>query len=159
MEVDLNQLAFPSLPTKKKRELRHNFKKAVFENNMMAKRLVWVRETLGLRAVDVYSKINMPSATFCDREAGARTYHYEEIKVLADFYNELWQEKFLLKGNFPKYEGREISQVTIPWVMFGEDRVYDQMQKTIETLAQNHRDRERELSQKILELQAGGKSA
>lgn len=151
-KTDLFQLSF--LPPQGKRKLRQGLKKASFEDNNVSKRLVWVRESLELRAVDVYSKLGIPSATFCDREAGARTYHYEEIQVLSKFYNKKWQDKFLSSGNYPKFEGKEIIQVTIPWLMFGEDEVFDQMNQAIEILTKNFEEKEKDMTKRLIELGA-----
>lgn len=148
---DSDQLEFACLPEKEKRQIRQDYKRALFEANKMARRLTWVRETLGLRSIDVYTRINMPSATFCDREAGARTYHYEEIKTLSRFYDKLWQEKFVPQKSFPRYEDEEVVQVTIPWIMFGEDEVFKEMQSKMEILTRNFKEKEQRMSEKLLD--------
>lgn len=154
MEEALGQLSLGCIPSREKRQLKQNYKKAIFEANNVARRLVWVRETLELRAIDVYTKLNIPAATFCDREAGLRTSFYEELRALSRFYNKAWQDRFLNKTSFPKYEDKEVVQVTVPWIMFGEDEVLEEMLKTIDTITNNFREREKEMSRELLELKA-----
>lgn len=98
---------------------REQLKKQTFEENAMGKRLRFVRESLGLKILDIVNATGIPRATYADLEQGARSKYYEELLRLASFLDDKWQQSHSEKS--PKYQGRTVPQVHLHWLMFGVD--------------------------------------
>ena len=79
--------------------------------NNVGKRIAWCREQLGLTQRRVAEETNISLANYAGREYGVRSIYHEEYLVLSRFFNEKWTTK--------TYEGTEINQVKVIWLMFG----------------------------------------
>jgi transcriptional regulator with XRE-family HTH domain len=85
--------------------------------NQVGKRIKWCRNQLNLSTIRVSRETGVPVSSYCGRENGARAIYHEEYYVLANYFNNLWQEKF--KNAFPWYEGERIYKIKVCWVLFG----------------------------------------
>lgn len=112
-------------------------------SNRVGKRLTWVREKLGVTAKEAAFATEIPQATLCGWEYDVRSGFYEGYWLLANFYNELWQEKF--KDSPQTFESVEIDEITVSFLMFG----VDQSAERIKEMARQYN---KELLQKEMEL-------
>jgi transcriptional regulator with XRE-family HTH domain len=105
--------------TKLLRHARLREKQSLKEQNRIGKRLEWVRSKLELSQRQVCDATGIPASSYCGREGGIRAELAEEYLVLALFYDKLWKQKFL--DGFPMHNGQEVSEITVQWILFGED--------------------------------------
>lgn len=116
-------------------------KKACYTSNNVGKRLEWVRTKLDLLLVQVSNDTNIPYSSLHDRETAHRTVFYEEMLLLAAYYDKKWRERFTV---FPKYEGDEVRSITFSWLCLGFDPAIDGMKGMIEEIQDNFKARELE---------------
>jgi transcriptional regulator with XRE-family HTH domain len=88
------------------------------ELNDIGARIVWTRESLGLKRSEVVQETGIPMTNYVGRENGIRTHYAEEYKAIAEFFAQKWKEKF--QSNFPAYKGVTIKKITTMWLIFGE---------------------------------------
>lgn len=89
--------------------------------NQVGKRISWCREKLELLQREVSEATGIPISSYCGREAGIRTDFWEEMLVLAVYFDREWQAKFT--GGHPSFSGQEVKKITVSWLMFGSDEV------------------------------------
>jgi len=139
---------------KRKRGDRAQVRKALSEANPMHKRLQWVREKLKLKLIDVSQGTNIPMGCYSDRENGRRTAFYEEVLVLAVFFNKIWQEKKLLWNILPQFDNAEIDAITVMWLMFGkEDPKLSETKILLDSIKEKYKELEIKNLEERLELQ------
>lgn len=107
--------------TRALRLIRVEEKRTTKELNRVATRLVWVRGKLELSQRAVCEATGIPPSSYCGREGGLRTDFWEEMLVLAVFFDREWQARF--NGSYPSMDGEEIKKITVTWLMFGDDEV------------------------------------
>lgn len=108
-----------------KRLQRYCKKKAVIDGNNYGKRIKWVREKLGLTVTEIAKQTEIPRTTVADWEAGVRTLFYEEIFILATFFEKLWRLKF--KESAQSFEGSLIKTISTNFIFFGSDPTLEKM--------------------------------
>lgn len=86
--------------------------------NNIGDRIKWARKALGLNAYETASSIGISPSNYNGRENGVRTYYHEEYMLIADFFNQRWQEKFTKQ--FPEYNGSPVKKIHVLWIMFGQ---------------------------------------
>jgi transcriptional regulator with XRE-family HTH domain len=119
--------------TRQLRRARSEERRAAKDLNNPGKRLVWTREKLELTQRHVCEATGIPTSSYCGREGGVRTDFWEEILVLAAFFDQEWKKKF--KHNGPSFNGAEVKRITISWLMFG----LDEQVKSLEILIQEYK--------------------
>lgn len=82
----------------------------------------WIRIKLGLTQLEVSKETMIPYSSYNDREANVRTDNYEEMIVLAAYFNNLWQKKYS-KLRYPELNGEQVKAITPMLLMFGSDDV------------------------------------
>jgi transcriptional regulator with XRE-family HTH domain len=123
--------------TKLLRHARLREKQSLKEQNRIGKRLEWVRSKLELSQRQVCDATGIPASSYCGREGGIRAELAEEYLVLALFYDKLWKQKFL--DGFPMHNGQEVSEITVQWILFGEDEnIIEQYRERIKEIEFNY---------------------
>ena len=107
-----------SQETLAKRLSRFALRKTQRDHNRHWARFIWVRTKLKLQIMEVAAWTEIPKSTLGDWEAGVRTDNWEEVFVLADFYNQRWQERYSKHG-FPLYDGLEVREITFLFLLLG----------------------------------------
>jgi transcriptional regulator with XRE-family HTH domain len=123
-------------------------KRTTKDLNRVGQRLVWVRERLDLDQADVCEGTGIPPSTYCGREGGIRTDFWEEMLVLAVYFDREWQRKFT--DGYPVLNGDEIKRVTVDWLMFGTS----DLAKNAELLIEEFKIRLREIEYQHWEREA-----
>lgn len=118
----------------------------------VGKRLIWIRENLGLKASDVYRFLKIPKSTFHDRESGLETSNIFDLLKILEFYNERWQEKYLEK--YPLFEGKVVTSINLNFIYNLVDKREEEFNTIINILRDNFKEREEELLQRIIALKA-----
>jgi transcriptional regulator with XRE-family HTH domain len=91
------------------------------ELNQAGKRITWCREKLEMSQRFVCESTGIPPSSYCGREGGVRTDFWEELLVLAVFFDRAWQEKY--SAAYPSFNGQEIRKISVAWLMFGDDEL------------------------------------
>lgn len=117
------------MQTKILREARHNERKTIKEINKTGKRLEWVRLKLELTQLQVCDATGIPTSSYCGREAGIRAVMAEEYLVLSVFYDRLWKNKY--GENCPIYNGQEVKNVSVQWLLFGHHDIAENAEEII----------------------------
>jgi transcriptional regulator with XRE-family HTH domain len=114
--------------TRKKRDLRKAERAVLRENNKIGDRLVFIREKLGITRSELSEGACVRPSTLSDWETGIRTKYYEWIGVIAKYCDELWKEKYK-DGPFPMFNGAEIDEITLEFILMGENPTLDVYKK------------------------------
>lgn len=117
-----------------------------------AKRIKWIRESIGLTMSEVASDCAIPFNTYWERENGRAGRNYNELYVLSKFFNNAWQSKY--KVNKPSHKGKTINAITIEFILFGENYSCEAYERLIKSIEEDFRSREMEYINKIGELEA-----
>lgn len=131
---------------------RIELKKSAKELNDLGSRLYWVRNKLRLKSIEVCKATSIPPSSYCDREAGLRTSFYEELLVLAMFFNSKWQIKYHKFNSYPTFNGKEVREISFMWLMFGYDSNMKEYEILIENIKENFKQRELDLMKRNEEL-------
>jgi hypothetical protein len=94
----------------------------------------------------------IPVASYANLENNQRTGFYEQLYRLSRFLNKAWQDRYGTFSDFPKYQGDYLTDISILWIMFGEDYLKDLYTKKVAEIEQRFREREFELLQQLEEL-------
>lgn len=145
------------IPTEELRQKRVNERRAVKELNDAGRRLVWLREKLGLIQREIAEATGIPCSSYNDRESGVRTDYYEEHIVLAGYFNTLWQAKYSKNGGvYPSYQGHMVAKITPMFLQYGTDDiekdhnlVIQEFKRKISEIERKHYEREQELKRQI----------
>lgn len=89
--------------------------------NQAGKRITWCREKLEMSQRHVCECTGIPPSSYCGREGGVRTDFWEELLVLAVFFDRAWQAKY--QEAYPSFNNQEIRKITVAWIMFGDDEL------------------------------------
>lgn len=134
--------------TRMLRQARVNEKRTTKELNQAGKRLQWCREKLELTQRGVCEATGIPTSSYCGREGGIRTDFWEEMLVLAVFFDREWQKKFT--EGYPQYNNQEMRRITVDWLFFGQD----ELSKNAEVLIKEFRIHLEEIERRNWEEQA-----
>lgn len=129
---------------------RARIKKLCYETNNVGKRLAWVRTKLKLSLTEVCSDTGIPYSSMHDRETSFRSTYYEEMLILAHYYNNKWQERFNLYK--PVYDNSLVEAVTFPWICLGFDPSEEYNRALIEEIEKDYRQREYKYAEENLVL-------
>lgn len=110
---------------KDKRTIGRENRNSVMEQNNSGPRFLWIRGKLNLGVSDVQTGSGLAPSTISDWENNIRSPYWEGILALGVFYNKLWKERF--EGYWPHYRGEEIKEITTQFMMFGEDRIMNEL--------------------------------
>lgn len=128
---------------------RKTLREVACKSNDIGARIYWVREKLKLKAVDVCRDLNIPTSSYCDREAGLRTHFHEEMLMLCMYFDQKWHDRFRKFNSYPCCKGQEITEITYMWVIFGFDKNKNTLDLLVENIKDTYLERERELLETI----------
>lgn len=138
-------------PTRIERTSRRN---EIRKHNNIGPRIRFARRKLGLAFMQMARDTGIPHMNLRDREDGVRTLYYEEILVLATYFDDKWQRKFKKKENFPCYKiNVPLLEITPQWIMFGGDKLVESLRSEIELLKDAYDRREIELLERQFALE------
>lgn len=129
---------------------RNNLKEKIAKENNLGKRIKWAREKIKVGFRDIEKALGIPESNIRSIENGGRTAIYEDLQLLADYFTIELSKKY--KTISPTYKKEEIKEVTVMWLMFGEDRTRMIYEKTIEVIREDFNEREMELIERNFAL-------
>ena len=133
---------------------RAKLRRSLSEANPLGKRLKWVREKLKLTQSEVVNATNIPGGCYSDRENGRRTTFYEEILVLALYFNRFWAPKYKNSASVPEFEQTPVKRISVAWLLFGkEDPSLTEAKQLMRNIEENYRRKELEMLEKQKELE------
>lgn len=139
---------------KRARGDRGRLRKTISEVNPVGARIRFVRESLGLSSTEVCNATNIPAGCYSNRENGTRTTFYEEILVLAIYFDHLWQRRYAHQKHFPKFQDVPVDRVTPMWLFFGRDPNLEEAKEIMSNIQEDYRRREIEYLERQLDLEA-----
>ena len=98
-------------------ELKVQQGKDIRDLNKIGKRIKWVREQLKIPQNEVARQTGLSQSSYSGRENGVRAIYIEEYLVLAQYFNDHWNQKY--ETNHPTFEDQKIKSITTEWIMFG----------------------------------------
>ena len=129
---------------------REDLKKKIAQENLLGKRIRWAREKIKAGFRDIEKELGIPESNIRSMENGGRTTIYEDLKLLADYFTKELRRKY--KTVTPIYNGEEMEEVTVLWLMYGSDDAKKLHEKTIEAVREDFREREMELIERNFAL-------
>jgi hypothetical protein len=135
------------------RKDRRELVKKVYEANPIHKRLVWIRGRLGLESSEVANGSGIPMTTYLDRENGRRTCYYEEILILAIYFQQKWKAKYGYSKMYPYFNDDQIEEITPMWLFFGRDSSLESAKKMLESIKEDFNSIELELIERNRDLE------
>ena len=125
-------------------------KKQITKENQLGKRIKWAREKIKVGFRDIEKELGIPESNVRSIENGGRTTIYEDLQILADYFTKEIRKKF--KTANPRYKGEEVDEITVIWLMFGQDAAKRVFERTIEIIREDFREREMELIERNFAL-------
>ena len=125
-------------------------KKQITKENQLGKRIKWAREKIKVGFRDIEKELGIPESNIRSSENGGRTTIYEDLQILADYFTKEIRKKF--KTVNPRYKGEEVDEITVIWLMFGQDAAKRVFERTIEIIREDFREREMELIERNFAL-------
>ncbi len=125
-------------------------KKQITKENQLGKRIKWAREKIKVGFRDIEKELGIPESNIRSIENGGRTTIYEDLQILADYFTKEIRKKF--KTVNPRYKGEEVDEITVIWLMFGQDAAKRVFERTIEIIREDFREREMELIERNFAL-------
>lgn len=125
-------------------------KKQITKENQLGKRIKWAREKIKVGFRDIEKELGIPESNIRSIENGGRTTIYEDLQILADYFTKEIRRKF--KTVNPRYQGEEVDEITVIWLMFGQDAAKRVFERTIEIIREDFREREMELIERNFAL-------
>ena len=129
---------------------RENLKKKIAKENRLGKRIKWAREKIKAGFRDIEKELGIPESNIRSMENGGRTTIYEDLQLLADYFTKELNRKY--KTINPTYQGEEIQEVTVMWLMFGKDKTRMVYERTLEAVREDFNEREMELIERNFAL-------
>lgn len=133
------------------RESRNQLKKEIFEANLAGKRLAWIMEILEVGPADIEHGMGMPESAIRHIVQGRRCRYYEEMKILCDWLNRKYKEKF--GETYQRHDGYQVEEITLMWLLVGYDSKVRAGEKVVELLRRDYEQREIEYAQRVLILE------
>lgn len=125
-------------------------KKQITKENQLGKRIKWAREKIKVGFRDIEKELGIPESNIRSIENGGRTTIYEDLQILADYFTKEIRRKF--KTVNPRYKGEEVDEITVIWLMFGQDGAKRVFENTIDIIRNDFREREMELIERNFAL-------
>lgn len=129
---------------------RSALKKQIVKENQLGRRIKWAREKIKVGFRDIEKELGIPESNIRSMENGGRTTIYEDLQLLADYFSRKLSKKY--KSVSPIYQGEEVKEVTVLWLMYGRDNARLIYEKTIEAIREDFREREMELIERNFAL-------
>lgn len=129
---------------------RNDLKKKISKENKLGKRIRWAREKIKLGFRDIEKELGIPESNIRSMENGGRTTIYEDLQDLAVFFTKELKKRY--KTVNPRYDGEEVDEITVAWLMFGKDGAKMIFENTIEIIRTDFREREMELIERNFAL-------
>lgn len=125
-------------------------KKQITKENQLGKRIKWAREKIKVGFRDIEKELGIPESNIRSIENGGRTTIYEDLQILADYFTKEIRRKF--KTVNPRYKGEEVDEITVIWLMFGQDGAKRVFENTVDIIRNDFREREMELIERNFDL-------
>jgi transcriptional regulator with XRE-family HTH domain len=129
---------------------REALKKRIIKENQLGRRIRWAREKIKVGFRDIEKELGIPESNIRSMENGGRTTIYEDLQILADYFTKQLARKY--KTVSPIFEGEQIKEVTVVWLMFGADGAKKLYEQTIEAVREDFKEREMELIERNFAL-------
>lgn len=129
---------------------REELKKKIIKENQLGRRIRWAREKIKVGFRDIEKELGIPESNIRSMENGGRTTIYEDLQLLADYFTRELCQRF--KTIPPQFEGEQIREITVVWLMFGTDGAKKIYEQTIEAVREDFREREMELIERNFAL-------
>jgi transcriptional regulator with XRE-family HTH domain len=129
---------------------RNELKKRIIKENLLGRRIRWAREKIKVGFRDIEKELGIPESNIRSMENGGRTTIYEDLNLLAEYFTRELGKKF--KTVPPTFEGEQITEVSVLWLMYGADVAKQIYEKTIEVIREDFREREMELIERNFAL-------
>ena len=118
----------------------------------LPKRLEFLKEKLKIGQPDIYKNTGIPQSTYNTMEGAGRTCKLEHFILLEAFFDGLWQKKFQKKRSYPFYNGKQLEDITVSWLISGSDAFVEKTNQFIECVQDDFRRRESEMFDELVDV-------
>ena len=128
---------------------RRELRKRVLSDNGLGKRIKWARIKVNIGTRALQKELGIPECNIRSIENGGRTTIYEDLYLLANFFNRELKRLYRIPQT---YDGKPVEEVTISWLLFGIDRDRKNLIDEIDLMQEGFRRREIELIERNFDL-------
>lgn len=119
----------------------------------VGKRLKWLRLILNLTLQDIADGININPGTYWNRENNISGHiKANEVYRLSQYFQKLWDEKYK-DQSYPIYGTQKVSCINAEWILYGKSVSLNHADNFLKVVEDDFRARERELLDRIHELE------